>query len=153
MKMICNKIPHFNEHRFFKKIKVIKNDCWLWCGEIPPLNGYGVFYINKKQYKAHRISYHYFFGIKDLRKVIDHECMNKACVNPFHLREVTVRVNTQENSKCITILNRLKTHCVNGHEFTIENTYIQNTGVYGGKWRGCKICAKATKKRWHEKNK
>lgn len=157
MKMVCNKIPQFNHDKFFNKIKLGNNGCWLWCGEIPPLHGYGVFYINKKQYKAHRISYDYFFGIKDLRKVIDHVCMNKACVNPFHLREVTIKANVMENSKCNAIAKSKQTHCVHGHKFTKDNTYMQNTGVYGGKWRGCKTCARYRAKMWarnkYEKNK
>lgn len=30
-----------------------------------------------------------------------------------------------------------KTHCIHGHEYTPENTYIKSTGI-----RGCKQCKK-----------
>lgn len=46
--------------------------------------------------------------------------------------------------------NSEKTHCVHGHEFTPENTYIDPNG-----WRYCRICVRNTAKghraRWPEK--
>jgi len=93
-----------------------------------------------------------YFGIKNLRKVIEHECMNKSCVNPFHLREVTVRVNVMENSRCSAVAKSRQSQCVNGHRFTKKNTGHNGTGVYGGKWRFCKECKKITGKLWARKN-
>lgn len=37
--------------------------------------------------------------------------------------------------------NRSKTHCIRGHEFTPENTYIRN---YGRNYRRCRKCATIT---------
>jgi hypothetical protein len=71
--------------------------------------------------------------------VLDHiVCRNRACVNPEHLRVVTPRVNTLENSEGPAAKNAAKTHCVHGHDFTAENTYITPEGR-----RQCRICRAA----------
>jgi len=40
------------------------------------------------------------------------------------------------------------THCINGHEFTKENTYINPDG-----WRICKTCSRKSKEKWAELHK
>lgn len=39
------------------------------------------------------------------------------------------------------------THCIRGHEFTSETTYIQNG------YRSCRVCRKANKSRWEKERK
>lgn len=67
--------------------------CWLWIGTLTKI-GYGRLNINKKFILAHRFSYEYFKGplIKGL--VICHNCKNRKCVNPEHLRQDTLSSNS-----------------------------------------------------------
>lgn len=96
--------------------------CWVWQRSFYN-SGYPRTSINTKSVSAHRASYEVFKGAipKDLQ--IDHLCRNKTCVNPDHLEAVTARINTLRAPNAIATINSLKTHCLRGHEFSIQNTY------------------------------
>jgi hypothetical protein len=135
-------IPILNDiERFLSKIKInLDNECWEWTAMLDH-KGYGRFYkfVNGKGawFKSHRVSYDVFNGRIDSCMPIDHICRNRKCVNPDHLRQVSVKTNSLENSKGITAKNNQKTHCKKGHEFTMENTrLVKNLGH-----RVCKECA------------
>lgn len=49
----------------------------------------------------------------------------------------------------IASVHRGKTHCANGHEYTVENTYLQRRG--GTFRRCCRICGRAAKQRLRAK--
>lgn len=97
---------------------------------------------------AHRWSYEYFVGPIPDGLVVDHECHNqdptcttgmvclhRRCINPPHLRPKTQGENTKASDLTIPAAHEAKTHCVNGHEFTPENTRITPQG-----WRVCRDC-------------
>ncbi|NED52837.1 HNH endonuclease, partial [Micromonospora aurantiaca] len=67
--------------------------------------------------------------------VTDHLCRNRACVNVTHLEIVTNRINILRG-ETLQAANAAKTHCIRGHEFTPENTYVKNGG------RDCRTCAR-----------
>ena len=120
--------------KFLKKIIINQNDCWVWIAS-KTHDGYGQFCIpNKKIYRAHRFIFEYYYGQICPDLTIDHLCRNRACVNPLHLEQVTIKVNVLRGNT-ITALNHQKTHCIHGHEFTPENTTIRKDGR-----RNCKIC-------------
>lgn len=126
-----------NLDRFWDKV-LFTTECWEWLAS-KSSRGYGWFYINRRGYQAHRISYLLFYGYIDNNLVIDHLCRNHSCVNPKHLEAVTQKENTQRgltgyhpNSG---IVNRSKTHCPQGHEYTPENTYFNPCGS-----RECRVC-------------
>lgn len=137
MKLKAKEIPVFENHEsFFKYIRVESdNDCWVWTG-IRDARGYGLFYVEKSQYKSHRVSFSIFKSDEplDLYLVIDHICRNKSCVNPSHLRQVTRKINALENNISLMAANIRKTHCKWGHEFTDSNTYKTTDG------RHCNTC-------------
>jgi hypothetical protein len=142
-------IPNFNHEKLLSKIIIADNGCWNWVGYSH--GGYGKMGVGKKDYMAHRMSYDLFVGINNLDNVIDHICMNKICINPDHLREVTVRTNTLENSNCDAVGKKQQTHCIKGHEFNELNT-IFNIGKQGGLRRNCKACKRVTAREWARKN-
>lgn len=119
----AKQIPDFiNSVRFFTHVnKDGINGCWNWTGS-RDLKGYGKFtYCNggtKKMLYAHRVSFFIHNGPLDLDKLIDHMCMNRACVNPAHLREVDERTSALENSNSFGAKNIRKTHCPKGHTYS-----------------------------------
>ncbi len=115
--------------------KVDKTDsCWNWIAG-KNQKGYGTFETEKTQ-MAHRISYEDVKGDIPKGLVIDHLCRNRACVNPEHLEVVSNLENIQRGlTGKINHHNSKKTHCLKGHEFTKENTYLSSKGS-----RECRAC-------------
>jgi hypothetical protein len=124
--------------------------CWVW-GRVTR-NGYGRADLAGRTVQAHRLSYEAHNGAIPEGMELDHLCRVPACVNPDHLEPVTRTENLHR--KAIyhghTIggknrarrpgvgrggCQRLATHCVNGHEYTPENTGRRRDGR-----RRCKTC-------------
>lgn len=135
-------ITQIEFNRFNKFYKVI-GDCKIWQNSLDR-DGYGSFYFRKKLRRAHRFAYYSKFGNIKRDMVIDHTCKNRACVNVKHLRLVTKKQNTLENSNSMGAINFKKTHCKDGHLF--DKKY--------GKQRYCSICqsekTKRLRKKWKE---
>lgn len=131
--------------RFWTRVnKKDPNDCWQWTGFCKK-DGYGQFWFNYTIYKAHRVSYA-LSGGKLLRKLIlDHLCRNRACVNPAHLEQVSIKENVLRGNG-YSGKNFRKTHCVRGHELNSINMRIENKG------RRCKICRKITNENYIKRN-
>lgn len=134
-------IKNIDVNRFLSKISASDN-CWTWLGT-PTKTGYGRFKNKGEMYYAHRVSYSIFNGEIKKDLVIDHICKNRLCVNPEHLRQVTISQNVKENSNAPSAINREKTTCIRGHLLSGENLRYEN-GKQGIK-RICKICKKLQK--------
>lgn len=119
---------------------VTESGCWLWIGGENG-KGYGRMRWGKN-YRAHRLAYELLRGPIPSGLELDHLCRVKCCINPDHLEIVTSKVNTLRGTGP-TAQNAIRTHCVNGHEFTLENTRIGTDGD-----RVCRACRRDT---WHRR--
>ena len=122
--------------KFFTKVIVgDKDECWPYTG-CTDKKGYGLFYCaHRKSGKAHRFSYKLHYGEIDEALPVDHkECWTTACVNPYHLQQIT-NVENNDKSNSASAINKRKTHCIRGHPFTPENTIRWADG-----YRHCRAC-------------
>lgn len=113
------KIKTFTDH--LEKTIVI-NDCWIWQGAVDS-RGYGQLKSNGKTWRAHRFFYVELVDDIPPGYQIDHLCRNRLCVSPAHLEAVTQYENMRRSR--VWELNKGRSHCPNGHEYTPEN--IANT--------------------------
>lgn len=119
---------------------MMEDSCWLWAGGT---NAYGYGVVDKVidrvrcRMQAHRVMYENVVGPIPKGLVIDHLCRVRACVNPDHMEVVTVRENVLRGVG-LSAQYAKASHCVNGHEFTPENTRIYDGGRY------CRACGRAT---------
>lgn len=125
--------------RFRSKVEVAIDGCWLWGGS-RDRKGYGRWWFRGKQVKAARFAYEHFVGPIPDGLTIDHLCRVTSCVNPGHLEPVPIAENMRRGFSPSS-LNRVKTSCPQGHEYTEENTYRS-----GGK-RWCRTCVLARQQR------
>lgn len=132
-------IPRKFQVRFLRKITRL-DKCWRWTGSLHPNSGYGRFWIEAHTDRlAHRLSYQWATGEIPQGLTIDHQCRNRWCVNPQHLRPMTNVENVMIGMSPFAI-NARKTHCPKGHEYTPENT------GRAGSERYCKECRKIYKR-------
>ncbi len=120
--------------------------CWIWLKGLMPA-GYGCFGYKGKTVLAHRISYEVAKGPIPKGLQIDHICRVRCCVNPDHLRCVTIR----ENVLCgigVAAQNLAKTHCRRGHEYTPDNTFSIPSNPRG---RRCRECNRIDNMEWKER--
>jgi hypothetical protein len=121
--------------KFWQKA-VVRDGCWGWKDK-PYSNGYPYLQVGRKgpKLRASRVSYFIKHGYWPT--VVRHTCDNPICTNPDHLLDGTQLDNINDRRVRFRARNQNinKTHCVRGHEFTEENTYVSK------KQRHCRKCA------------
>lgn len=137
--------PYQRVVKFASKVQVLENGCWMWTGNCHPETGYGRLWFDRHDDRlAHRLAYEWSVGPIPAGLVIDHLCRHRSCVNPSHLEPVTSAVNTMRGVG-IGAINAAKTHCLRGHPFDSENTYVVK--IYNGNLgRSCKECSRIRKR-------
>jgi hypothetical protein len=115
--------------------KVVRGEgCWAWTANHTN-EGYGVVTYCGVRTTAHRVVYQLLVGPIPAGMQLDHLCRNPSCVNPFHLEAVSGRENLRRGQGW-SGRHAQQTHCVNGHEFTPENTLLHS----GSGGRRCREC-------------
>src|SRR5690349_2137091 len=121
--------------------------CWLW--SILRKNEYGRLTYKGAKRLIHRLSAVQFLGLElESPMQVNHkpECPFKACFNPEHLYIGTAQDNSND-------YHTSKTHCKNGHELNLANSYITRIrrGIHKGQAiRNCRICGKLNARRYRK---
>lgn len=111
----------------FERLVIRREGCWGWNGGHISKGYTAIFHAGRQLY-GHRVSYEIANGPVPEGLEVDHLCGNQGCTNPEHLEAVTHRENITRHFAAAV------THCVNGHEYTPENTYRRKSG------RLCRLC-------------
>jgi hypothetical protein len=85
--------------KFNNNFKITKNTCWLWMLSLDK-DGYGRITLpNRKEERAHRLSYRIHKGDIPKDKIVCHKCDTPRCVNPNHLWLGTYKENNLDAMK------------------------------------------------------
>ena len=136
--------------RFWAKVQKTES-CWLWTASLNT-SGYGLFRNRQKLRPtevSHRLSYLALVGSIPDDLTLDHLCRNRRCVNPDHLEPVTLEENLKRGVSP-SALNARRGNCVNGHEFSPENTRYDQYKTRKNPRRACRTCNRERSKQWRK---
>ena len=83
--------------RFWSKVHTTDQpgECWEWRGSRLP-RGYGMFGLNRRVWRAHRVAWLLTHGPIGVGVHICHHCDNPACCNPSHLYAGNASTNNRD---------------------------------------------------------
>lgn len=131
--------------RLLAKIAVAEGTgCWLWTGPLRPDGYVQIQVVGRGLVYAHRVAYEEWIGPIPEGLTLDHVhargCRHRHCMNPAHLEPVTHAENMRRSA------TTMRAHCPQNHPYDEENT---GRGAKGE--RVCRICSRATKRRYKER--
>ena len=107
--------------------------CDEWVGSLNS-SGYGHLRVAGKVLKAHRLVKMQEVGHLERWEFVCHHCDNPKCIRLDHLFIGNQSDNMHDMHRKGRHSVMPKTHCPTGHEYTEDNTYMDNTS------RKCRIC-------------
>lgn len=140
------------EQRIYANVQIdMFSGCHVWMGATDR-DGYGLIKVHESgkwvTRRVHRVTWEKANGPIPPMHVLDHlladrpiapgQCRYRTCCNEAHLECVSISVNSSR----VEPWNSKKTHCAQGHEYSIENTRIEYLRS-GGIRRHCRACTKA----------
>jgi hypothetical protein len=143
---LVNNLTPAEAERFHNRYAVSSGGCWLWQGPLDR-DGYGTFYLRRKNRRAHRVAWFSLNGPIPDGHVVNHVCRKRSCVNPQHLTLVTRLENVMRDSASLTYINSQKVACPRGHKY--DGEYVNRRT--GKRERTCSICHRAKARRLREK--
>lgn len=129
--------------RFWAKVEkgTGPDNCWIWTA-CKVKRGYGRFNAAGKTISAHSWAYLNLVGPIPHGWELDHRLTcERGCVRPSHITPRTAVEHALQPDSAGG-LQRGKTHCKQGHEYTPENTEFR-INASGGVGRVCKACHRA----------
>jgi hypothetical protein len=121
--------------RLERSHRITDAGCWEWT--LSTTQGYGQIRMGKRTRRVHQVAWELFRGPVPKGLEIDHECRNRRCFNPEHLRVCTRRENQlAPGSQSVGAKAAAATHCPHGHPYAGENLRIRKDN---GK-RVCRTC-------------
>jgi hypothetical protein len=76
----------------------VDGNCWHWIG-FRDRDGYGAIKWHGRRWFVHRLSFAFFVGELIGGMQVHHRCFNRACVNPFHLEQITHESNAAQKRR------------------------------------------------------
>lgn len=88
------------EERFWSKVDRSggPDACWPWLAGCDRVAGYGVFWLNRRPVKAHKVALKLSGRPVPPGKLGLHHCDNRPCCNPAHLYHGTHKNNATDRS-------------------------------------------------------
>lgn len=123
---------------FMERVSVADSGCWQWLQRFD-WRGYG----RSRWMLAHRVAYEVFVGPIPAEMTVDHICFNTGCVNPEHLQLLSHVDNARRQRSA------LATHCLHGHAFDEQNTYMRTAAAKGR--RQCRACNREAVRRYKDR--
>ena len=119
----------------------------LWGGAADE-QGYGFLSVKNKVHRVTRVVWEIVYGPIPEGLYVLHICNTRSCVRPVHLYLGTQSDNMQDRVRDGNDSQANQTHCINGHEFTADNTYHIRQATRGGSiMRQCKTCTSKRQQR------
>lgn len=127
---------------------VIDGDCIVYMGALTA--GYGIFQVDGRTVRIHEWAWEQHNGGPAPEGMdLHHTCGRKPCWKIEHLKLLPAAEHCLLHGlRGFGKVNAEKTECVNGHEFSEENTYIDALGK-----RHCRTCRAATARRLRTRRK